>query len=325
MISLIELGKIKCPRCIEDSSITKLTDNSYTCLNCSSIYPGDKNYIDFIQPNLLDDIGKEAILTWGEDLHIKEGHLKHYLGSHMDIIRNRLGRYFEEIEGDVLEAGFGIGADLVALANNPKVYSITGIDIGINAKKVANKYQNIEKLSVFRGDIQSLPFPPSRFDCIYSYGVIHHTKNPLLAAVELRRVLKDSGLAFLYVYSSHSKNFLKRFGVLIETIIINSISSFPRRLKLSICLLLTPLCWLSFTVPSFIFRSLGFYSFANKIPLNWGTTPYSILGDIKDRLLAPVNHRYSKQTFELLLNKAGLKCLDIIEDSSGIYVVATTL
>ena len=56
--------------------------------------------------------------------------------------------------------------------------------------------------------------------------------------------------------------------------------------------------------------------------MNWGTSPLSILPDIKDRLLAPVNYRYSAKTIRDLVEEAGLVASSIIEDHTGVYVAA---
>ena len=74
------------------------------------------------------------------------------------------------------------------------------------------------------------------------------------------------------------------------------------------CLIIAFVCWVLFTIPAIILKKLKLTRIAEKIPLNWGTTPLSILPDIKDRLLAPVNHRYSAESIEELiyLSRLGL-------------------
>ena len=56
--------------------------------------------------------------------------------------------------------------------------------------------------------------------------------------------------------------------------------------------------------------------------MHWGTTPLIIIPDLKDRLLAPVNNRYSIKKIRNLLSKSELIEIDIVEDDSGIYLVA---
>jgi len=57
------------------------------------------------------------------------------------------------------------------------------------------------------------------------------------------------------------------------------------------------------------------------MPLHWGTTPASILGDLEDRLLAPVNHRFSRREFENLFRSAGLQDLRVETTPFGHYVL----
>ena len=57
------------------------------------------------------------------------------------------------------------------------------------------------------------------------------------------------------------------------------------------------------------------YSF----PLHWGSTPVSIMSDLQDRLLSPVNHRFSKKNFLRLFIEAGFSGVQIMTNSTGHY------
>ena len=72
-------------------------------------------------------------------------------------------------------------------------------------------------------------------------------------------------------------------------------------------------------------KKRGYKSLSKKFPMNWGTTPLSILPDIKDRLLSPIYYRYSTKSFSKLLKKSNLQIQTIREDYSGIYPHATKI
>ena len=63
----------------------------------------------------------------------------------------------------------------------------------------------------------------------------------------------------------------------------------------------------------------------NTMPLHWGTSPRSIYGDLEDRLLAPVNHRYSYKKFFQLFRDAGFTEIKVVTASGGHYVRASKL
>ena len=106
-----------------------------------------------------------------------------------------------------------------------------------------------------------------------------------------------------------------------ENVIMKIISILPRFMQKIICIIITPTAWLLFSVPAQVLKKLGYHKLALTFPLHWGTQPLSILPDIKDRLLAPVNHRFSKKSLRKIINKAGLKDIRLEEDSTGIYGV----
>jgi ubiquinone/menaquinone biosynthesis C-methylase UbiE len=100
----------------------------------------------------------------------------------------------------VLEVGVGIGADylewLKAGAN------ATGIDLSEpsieNARKRCVESGYGPDLRV--ADAETLPFPDSTFDVVYSYGVMHHSPNTAQCVREAYRVLKPSGRARIMIY-----------------------------------------------------------------------------------------------------------------------------
>ena len=49
------------------------------------------------------------------------------------------------------------------------------------------------------GDIHKMPFADVSFDAIICAAVLEHVENPIQAAIEIKRVLKPGGYAFVYV------------------------------------------------------------------------------------------------------------------------------
>ena len=96
----------------------------------------------------------------------------------------------------VLEAGCGVGAQTVTLANNSPEANIVSIDI--SSESIARAEENIAAQGIAnvafqQADIFSLPFEPETFDHIFLCFVLEQLSNPADALVSLRSVLKPGG------------------------------------------------------------------------------------------------------------------------------------
>lgn len=96
----------------------------------------------------------------------------------------------------VLEAGCGVGAQTITLAQNSPDARFTSIDI--SAESVAEAKQRIEaaghtNVSFQQGDIFNLPFKPASFDHIFVCFVLEHLAQPVAALNTLKTLLKTDG------------------------------------------------------------------------------------------------------------------------------------
>jgi len=109
-----------------------------------------------------------------------------------------------ENKKSVLEIGCGNGKDsiLFAIAG----LDVTGIDIVPEAIELAQ--ENAKKAGVKvefqEGDVESLSFPDSTFDAVFTLSVLHSTDIEKSLS-EIDRVLNPKGLAFIYIYSDVQK------------------------------------------------------------------------------------------------------------------------
>src|ERR1035438_9694909 len=75
----------------------------------------------------------------------------------------------------VLEIGCGMGIDASELVR--RGCDVTGIDLTERGITLAR--QNFARLGVMgdfrQGNAEALDFPDKSFDCVYSFGVLHHT------------------------------------------------------------------------------------------------------------------------------------------------------
>ncbi len=268
--------------------------------------------------NHKNNIEEKAKLLWGDDLHKSNS-----ISAHCHQLQKAFPKHWENsVRGSLLEIGCGSGSDLNVFASMSSLKNITAIDIGSNIDVLAKKYENRNDIRVQSGNALSLEFNDESFDVIYSFGIFHHTSEPVKCFEESKRVLKQSGKMFIYLYSSHEDMPFKRAGILLEKMIMKFFKYIPYKFQSLICVFLSPVCWLLFTLPSLIFSYSGFKSIGEKIPFHTGKHPFSLIGDLKDRLMSPVNHRFSKIEIEKILLYLKFKNFEVAKKASGLYIYA---
>lgn len=104
----------------------------------------------------------------------------------------------------VLDLGFGGGADSVALADLG--YDVTGLDVSPTAVRRAGELAaGRPRLRFHCGDLAAgLPFASGRFDAVYSHLALHYfdDKTTRLVFEEIRRVCRPGGLLVAAVKST---------------------------------------------------------------------------------------------------------------------------
>jgi ubiquinone/menaquinone biosynthesis C-methylase UbiE len=106
--------------------------------------------------------------------------------------------------GRVLEIGVGLGTDLKQFARNGA--DCFGVDITDTHLQLTQKNFELEGFEVHlhKVDAISLPFHDNYFDCVYSFGVLHHIPDVEMVLAEAKRVLKPGGLLQIAVYHKWS-------------------------------------------------------------------------------------------------------------------------
>lgn len=104
----------------------------------------------------------------------------------------------------VLEIGVGLGADHELFCRNGA--DTYGIDLTIRAVEHTNNRLNALglKSNIKQGDAENLDFLDETFDCVYSWGVLHHSPDTQRAVNEVFRVLKRGGIANVMIYQKWS-------------------------------------------------------------------------------------------------------------------------
>jgi len=96
----------------------------------------------------------------------------------------------------VLEAGCGVGAQTVTLAENSSGASIVSVDISEDSVAQAQEKVRAAGLTNVRfqqGDIFRLAFAPQSFDHVFVCFVLEHIKEPIAALRKLKDCLRPGG------------------------------------------------------------------------------------------------------------------------------------
>jgi len=105
----------------------------------------------------------------------------------------------------ILEVGVGAGTDFLQFVRaGAEVY---GIDLTQESIENTQKRLNLYSLSAKDlrvADAENLPYEDDSFDLVYSWGVIHHSPNPIRCLEEIIRVTKPQGSIKIMIYHRRS-------------------------------------------------------------------------------------------------------------------------
>lgn len=205
-----------------------------------------------------------------------------------DIVPNN--RYERAFDG-------GCGTGVGSLALSEIAENVVAFDISPGSLKIAEglaKKLDIKNIQFQQGSLLEIPYEDSSFDLVYSWGVIHHTTDPVGAFHELVRILRPGGCLVLAVY-------LKTRLTFIHEVVRN------------ICLMMPP--GLKKRFIRAVAFGVGLIERVKKLDVVRDDNPY-IESKIEDWFFVPEKHYFTIDemkrlyetnglTFELLYEKTG--------------------
>lgn len=122
------------------------------------------------------------------------------------------------VGSNVIEAGCGVGAQTIILAQNSPEAHFTSVDVSpvsVNTARASINQQGFTNVTFRTADIFDLPFEVNSFDHIFICFVLEHLPRPLDALKRLKDVLKpggtitviegDHGSAYFYPESQYAQ------------------------------------------------------------------------------------------------------------------------
>jgi SAM-dependent methyltransferase len=172
-------------------------------------------------------LDKSAVISYWDNKPCNSGHSKHPVGSKEFHDQVSAKRYFVEPHildfagfaefknQKVLEIGAGIGTDAFHFARNGAI--VRSGDISPNSIKICEmlkKNLELKNVSFFQHDFESPELPIGNDfspDLIYSFGVVHHTPDPLAIFQNFSKWGRPGTKVKVMVYSRFSTKAIALF------------------------------------------------------------------------------------------------------------------
>ena len=113
---------------------------------------------------------------------------------------------FVGVRGEVLDVGCGTGALTFAIAKNPRVSRVIGIDLSKAFLDYARSKSDDPRVQFEQGDAHKLPFADASFDCCLALLVMSFITDPSKAAAEIRRVTRRGGVVATAIWDTTGGN-----------------------------------------------------------------------------------------------------------------------
>lgn len=189
-----------CPGC--RAALRKGTE-SYVCMACRTVYPILGGIVRML-PALT---GAEEQTRSAFDFEHRRYRTARYLRISPELVEAWLAdvqlsrEYFRG--KTVLDVGCGSGRWTYAMASlGARVVAVDVSDAAVQITREVTERMDIGagEVTVIQASLFHLPFLPEQFDCVVSWGVLHHTHDTAAAFRAIASLVSSGGLLYVMVY-----------------------------------------------------------------------------------------------------------------------------
>ena len=158
-----------------------------------------------------------------------------------------------------------------------------------------------------------LPLAKQAFDFVYSFGVLHHTRDPQMAFRSLLERLRPGGRITIFVYKDFTDLPIKKILLAPVKLLRRLSTKLPAALLRLLSWCGAPIVFVTLTWPARFLRLLHLDRLARHIP--YGTFPdlRGIAASLEDRFGAPYEHRFSLSDLQAWSDAAELEDTRIVD------------
>ena len=173
-----------------------------------------------------------------------------------------------------------------------------------------------DKADFVQADLRWPPFPPESFDLVYSLGVVHHLEDPLAGCAGAGEARPAGGELRLYVYRTlEDEPWWKRILFRAVTGLRQVTTRLPYPAVHAFSWLVAAVATLLFLWPRRLLRRWGWGDRLTRgLPLvHYTDVPFRmVVSEQFDRLVAPIEGRFSRQEVEGWLRDVGFEVVAIL-------------
>lgn len=307
------LALLACPVCGEPTAGDEET--GLRCTSCARVYP----VIAGVPAFLIDPTGAERKTQelYGDiwEAYKKEGRRGGYHApatSHIELLKLASGCDLAQGEAGI-DAGCGDGGGTLRMARQHAGIRFIGIDLAAGIRRAAWKAHDVPNLLYVQGNLLAPPLAKHAFDFAYSFGVLHHTRDPRAAFLALVERLRPGGRVTLFVYKDFSDLPLKKLLLTPVTLARRFSTKLPAPVLRALAWCGAPVVFVTLTLPARMLRAVRLPRLAKHVP--YGTFPgmRGIAASLEDRFGAPHEHRFRISDLEEWARAVGLKETRVVD------------
>jgi 2-polyprenyl-3-methyl-5-hydroxy-6-metoxy-1,4-benzoquinol methylase len=167
-----------------------------------------------------------------------------------------------------------------------------------------------------QSDLRHPPFAPESFDLVYCLGVVHHLEDPLAGVRALAKLVRPGGELRLYVYRTLDEEPLWRRGLLAATTALRRVTTrLPYAAVHAVSWMVAATATVLFLWPRRVLRGTRLGDrLTRELPLvHYADVPFRMLvSEQFDRLVAPIEGRFSREQVAGWLRDSGLEVVAIL-------------